>query len=221
MSLTAKKQTKAKVQRDLPKKGPRVAKLTGLIDVGVHVREYKGEAKPPAREFIPIFTLLSDTYTTEEGEAINMVSSPRWPIKLMEGATRGHYYDFIAAIDPENETLVADERDLSKLLGRNCFVNITYSDPTEEGIVYANYGGVSALPEDYPAPELEKEFIVFDTDAPEKEVFDALWDSTKDQIRTSQGYAGSQLEAVCDGDAPSAPSGPESSSVADDDDIPF
>jgi hypothetical protein len=219
MGLTAKKETKAKIQRDLPKKGPRVAILTGLIDVGVHVREYMGEAKPPAREFIPIFTLMSDTYTTEEGETFNMVTSPFFPVKLMEGATRGHYFDLVNALDPENETLVDDERDLTKLLGKACFVKIKHSEPTEEGIVYANFDGVQELPEDYPVPELDKEFTVFDTENPDKEVFDSLWDRTQDQIRTSQGYAGSRLEGICEGSLVSEKKSPVEDPT--DDDIPF
>lgn len=199
MGLTAKKQDKPKVQRDLPKKGQRVAKLTGLIDIGTQECEFKGEKKPPARQFIPIFTLLQDTYTTEEGEVVNMVISPFYPINIFEGSEKSNYMKFVLALDPENETLVDDERDLTDLLGRNCFVKVKYSDPTEDGIVYANYDGVTDLPEDYPVPDLVKDFTVFDTENPDKKVFDSLWDRTKDQIRQSMGYAGSHLEAVCDG----------------------
>lgn len=218
MGLTAKKVDKPKVQREIAKKGPRAAVLTGLIDVGVHIDEYKGEKKKPARQFIPIFTLLTDTYTTEEGETFNMVAAPYYPISLFEGATRGHYFDFVSALDPENETLVNDERDLTKLLGKACFAVMEHNE--RDGITYANYTGVQPLPEDYPVPELVKDFTVFDTDNPSKEVFDSLWDRTKDKIRMSEGYAGSRLEGICEGSL-EPPKQQASAEDQAEDDIPF
>ncbi len=219
MGLIAQKESKPKVQRDLAKKGPRPAILTGLIDVGIHVREYQGEKKKPCREVIPIFTLMQDLYTDEEGDKHNMVMAPFFPIKLMEGATRGNYFDFIEAVDPDNSTLIDDERNLAELLGRKCMVMVKHTEASDnkDGVVYANYCGVQQIAEDYPVAEYTGEFTVFDTSAPDRVAFDKLWDRTQDQIRTSEGYAGSNLETVCEGEV-------QAQAPVDDDgtdDIPF
>lgn len=202
MGLVAERSaTREKKQMTLPKKGPRPAILTGLIDVGVHVRTYLGQKKKPAREFIPVFTLVSDFYEDEEGVHRNCVTRP-WPIKLLPGTERGHYADFVSALDPESEVLNNGQGDLTKLIGRGCFVNMVHSDPDDEGFVYANARGVTAIPEDYPLPALEFDPLIFDCDNPDPEVFEKLGSYTQDHVRTQEGFAGSKLEAILDGKAP-------------------
>ena len=212
MGLVAKKDDKPKVQRELAKKGPRPAILSGVIDVGVHVREFGGEMKHPAREFIPIFTLVQDTYTDDDGVEHNKVIAPYFPIKIFEGSDKSNYYKLIKAIDPDDKTMNDGQRDLTDLLGMKCYVMIEHNE--KDGIFYANYRGVSEIPDDYPLPECVIDRVVFDTEEPDKAVFDKLWDSTKDQIRASEGYAGSQLEGICEGTM-TAPADD------DEDDIPF
>lgn len=218
MGLVAEKRNTEKKQLTLPKKGPRPAILTGLIDIGVHVRFYQGAPKKPAREFIPLFTLTSDTYEDEEGNKKNMRLSP-FPIKLLPGTERGHYAEFVAALDPENEILDGGAGDLTQLIGRKCFVTVVHKDPDEDGMVYANMRGVSAIPEDYPLPDLEFEPIIFDCDNPDREVFEGLTSFVRDQIRGQQNYAGSKLEAILEGEGAPASSSEAPAEDQTDDDV--
>ena len=198
----AESQVGERTQMTLPKKGARGAILSGIIDTGVHIREYKGEKKKPSREFIPVFTLLNDTYETDEGET-RQCTVRMFPLKLMPGAKRGKYYDFYNAIDSNHEVLDAKgQGNVFDLIGRNCFVNIEYSDPDDEGFVYPNCNGISAFPEDFPAPEVEYNKLTFDLENPNRDVFEGLNSWVQDQIRSSEGYAGSELEAILEGDAP-------------------
>ena len=202
MSLTdGKADERPKTQRPLPKKGPRAAVLTGIIDVGVQIRKYKGELKAPRQEFIPIFMLINDTYQTDEGETFNFRLSP-FPVKHFPGATRGHYFDLYNALDP-NHTVLTDmgEGNIYDLIGLTCFVNVVYKDPTDDGIVYANMVGVSELPEDYPVDVPDFDPLLFKLEEPSKEVFDNLYDYTQKHIRGSVGDAVSEAEAILEGDA--------------------
>jgi hypothetical protein len=218
--VVEKGQDKEKKQFDLPKKGPRAAVLTGIVDCGIHVREYMGEKKKPCREFLPLYTLMSDefSYEKDDGEKVEgKISVSPFPIKLMPGVTRGHYFDFCEALDGEHVVMADGAGDISKLLGSKCFVNIVYSDPEKtDGVTYANMKGISAIPEDYPVADYDGEFIVFDTGTPDRAVFEALRANTKEQIRTSEGYAGSALEAALEGEVKTPAQEEEF-----DDDIPF
>ena len=209
-----------------PKKGQRAARLVGLIDLGLQPQEYKGEVKKPAKEFIPMFWLANDMYTTDDtGEEKHMVRGP-WPYKIYPGAERGHYFEFCEGIDPNGEVIVDGAGDLTQLLGRPCFVKIVEEKKTKDGkeVVYFNIKGVSEVPEDYPVAELDIDTFTFDTSAPTKEGFDRLSDRNQASIKDSVGYEGSELQAVCEGDSvpdqDEDPVDPKSNDDIDDD-IPF
>lgn len=203
MSLTdGKANARERTQMTLPKTGPRPAKLTGIIDIGVHQQEYKGEKKKPRHEFIPIFTLLKDTYETEEGEVRNCSISP-YSIKHMPGATRGGYFEFCNALDPQHEILNDKlEGNVFELIGRNCFVSVIHTDAKDDkdGFVYPRMRGVSEIPDDYPVDDLDFVPLTFNLDEPDKEVFASLYTHTQDRIRASIGYVGSDAEKVLDGE---------------------
>ena len=205
-----------------PKKGQRAARLVGLIDLGLQPQEFKNEEKKPCKEFIPMYWLANDKYTTDDGEEKHMVRGP-WPHKIYPGATRGHYFDFCNGIDPNGEVLVDGAGDLTQLLGRPCLVNIVEDKKQKDGkeVIYYNIKGVSEAPEDYPIPELDIETFTFDTSAPTKEGFDRLSDRNQEAIKGSVGYDGSELQAICEGDsAPAATPDPVGNDDIDDD-IPF
>lgn len=216
MSLTVEQEKKPAVQREIAKKGPRPAILTGLIDIGMQKQEYKGEEKKDKREFIPVYTLMSDTYETEDGEKGNMVTSP-WPIRMFAGATRGHFFDFCEALDPDGTVMQDCTGKLVELLGRPCYALMVHEISNKDGITYSNCKGVQQFPEDTPIAEWEGEALVFDTQKPDKEVFDKLWDRTKDMIKKSVGYEGSRLQAVCEGKVTDEKKGEDNF----DDDVPF
>lgn len=215
MGLQAQATNGERTQMQLPKKGPRPAVLTGLIDIGVQTREYQGEMKKPCREFIPLYTLPTDTFETDEGETRNCTVRP-FPIKLMPGATRGKYFDMIQAFDPDGDVFTGGTHDLIKLLGKKVFANISHSEPDKDGLVYANMSAVSEIPVDYPVPEVEEDFFIFDLDSPDRELFASLNSWVQGQIRNSEGYAGSPTEAALEGEGPSQGDVPE-----EGDDAPY
>lgn len=217
MSITEAKATNSeKKQMTLPKKGPRAACLTGIVDIGIQQREWKGKLKAPRREFISIYTFHKDTYETEEGEIKNC-GIRTFPMALYPGASKSNYYDWFNTLDPDHTILDKDGAgDITKLIGKNCFVVVEYSEPDSEGIVYANSKGISIIPEDYPLENLDFEPLIFDCTKPDKEVFDSLSNWIQDQIRKSVDYAGSDLEKYLE-------TGEENSSSgeSDDDDSPI
>lgn len=206
-----------------PKKGQRAARLLGLVDVGVQPGAvWKGEQKNPTRQFVPFYWLAKDTYENDEGDTKHMVRSP-WPISIFAGATRGHYFDFCQGFDPEGEVLNEGSGDLTQLLGSPVLVSIEVTKKTVDGkeVKYYNPKGLSGVPEDYPVAELDVPTFVFDTDAPTKEGFDKLNNRCQELIKGSIGYAGSKLQAACEGDV-GEPQEQKQGSLDDfDDDIPF
>lgn len=209
-----------KVQREIPKKGPRLAVLVGLIDVGVQVREYNGEKKRPCREVLPLFHLLNDKYKDEDGNEHCMNCSPYFPLGIMPGSEKSKYMKLCLALDPNGDIVPDGAGDMTQLLGRHCFVKVKHNE--KEGIMYGNFDGVSELPEDYPLPEHECDTIFFDTDNPDKEVWDKLWDRTQDLIRGMVGYDTSKVKVMCDGGSVVEPSGGDGGTGDNlDDDIPF
>lgn len=206
-----------KKQLTLPKKGPRPALLTGIIDIGVHTRSYQGELKKPCREFVSIFTLV-ETYELENGDVRNFTVNT-YGIGLLPGAEKAKYKKFHCALDPDHK--VIDEKgqgDLTSLIGKPCFVNIVHSDPDKDGIQYVRMNGMpQQIPEDYPIGHIDYQPLVFDMNNPDKEVFQGLRPFFQDMIRESEGYAGSDLETYLDGEGTNPTSSNTDDSTDEDD----
>ena len=208
------------VQREISKKGPRAAIISGIIDLGIQPQEYQGEKQRDCREFLPILTLVSDKYTDEDGEKHCMVTSP-WPVKIKLGE-KSSYTKFCNAADPNGEVVPDGVGDLSQLIGRGVFANMVHSKGKGQNaeITFANCKSISELPEDYPLGDVDINEVLFDCNNPDVEVFESLWDRTQDLITGSVGYEGSGLQAVleCKGVTPK-----ESVPEPDDDgeDSPF
>lgn len=215
-------------QREYAKKGPRVAQLVGLVDIGIHIQEYNNEKKKPCRELIPVFKLIQDKYKDEEGVEHCMNASPYFGIGIMPGADRSKYMKFLEAIDPEHEVMVDGAGELPDLLGRYCYVNMKHNEKKNdagETITYANYVDVSQLPEDYPVPEHEEfDKFFFDTVNPELEVYEKLFSRQKDLIAESVDYETSKVKAVCGGESGTSEGGvqeAEGEGEEGDDDCPY
>lgn len=206
-------------QKEIAKKGPRVAIISGIIDLGMQPQMYENEKQRDCREFLPIFTLVNDKYTDEDGEKHCMVTSP-WPVKIKLGE-KANYTKFCNAADPNGEVVPDGVGDLSQLIGRAVFANMVHNPGKGDNadIMYANCKGISELPEDYPLPEVDINAVVFDCNNPDVEVFEKLWDRTKDLITSSVGYAGSELQAVLEGKVVKEVVGEYQDDP--DDDIPF
>lgn len=179
-----------------PTAGPRPARLIGLVDCGVHTEEYKGK-ETTARKFYPVFWLANDTYETEEGDILNMLTSPYFPINLYPGEEKGNYMKFIKGIDPAGEVSPDGAGDITGLLGRMCSANMKpiVNKKKEDRVVYDS---CSPLPDDYPMAKFDGEFILFDCDEPDKDVFDKLPKFRREYIKESNDFAGSELQKVVD-----------------------
>lgn len=214
-----------RVQREIAKKGPRAAIISGIVDLGIQKQDdYKGTAKPDCREFLPILTLVADKYADEEGVKHNMVTSP-WPVRIILGE-KSNYTKFCKACDPNGEVLPDGVGDITQLIGRPVFANMTHSAPQgDEGIVYANCKGVSEIPEDYPLAETVINEYVFDSDNPDREAWDQMWDSTKERVRKAVNWDEISRKLEVAGLAKQVGGDPigDGGAVANDfeDDIPF
>jgi len=217
------KGTGSNTERKIAKKGPRPAIITGIVDLGVQPQSYEGVENKPCREFVPILTLVSDKNSDEEGNEYNIVTAP-WPITI-KLSPKANYIKFCKAVDPNGEVVPDGIGDIEQLIGRKVFAVMKHTKPNEEGVVYANCAGIQELPEDYPVPDVEYESVVFDTQNPDKAVFDKLWERHQKRIKGGVNYIGSNLEAVCEGgtepNTPAPSSNQQDSRDDFDDDIPF
>lgn len=205
----------------LPKKGLRLGTLSGIIDCGIQQREFQGVAKSPCRQIMLVYTLANDTYVDDNGEKQHSKISVG-PFGLFPGNDKGKYMTHVKALDPEAQVLSSKgEGDISKLLGKSCFLTISHTDPTSDGKVYANVEGAAQLPEDYAVPKVPFVPVFFDTTSPDPVVAAMLTKYQKDILRKSQGYAGSKLEQVIDGTSAEAARGNPDSPSVDDEDAPF
>lgn len=196
MSLTNLQATEGpKRDYPLPKAGLRLGVLSGIIDVGVQNRKYKGKVKPPARMVIFQFSLAKDTFEDDEGN-IHHIKVSKGPFTLTPGADRGAYKECTDALDPKPRQVLNDNGggDITKLVGKACYLTIVHTAPNTEGKQYANIEGVTQLPEDTDVPAIPFEPFVFDTSAPTQQAVDRLTSYQKDLVRRSVGYAGSVLE---------------------------
>lgn len=207
----------------LPKAGLRLGILSGIIDVGVQNREYKGKVKPPARMVIYQFTLAKDTFEDEEGN-IHHIKVSKGPFTLTPGADRGAYKECTDALDPKPRQVLNDNGsgDITKLIGRACYLTIVHTEKNAEGKQYANIEGVTQLPEDTDVPAVPFEPLIFDTSAPTQQAADRLTSYQKDLVRKSIGYAGSDLEKFIESEPGSGENkeGPEDH-TDDNDDSPI
>ncbi len=166
------------VQREYAKKGPRVAIISGIVDLGIQPQEYLGEVKRPRREFLPILTLCGDKYTDEDGVAHNMITSP-WPIKITLG-DKANYTKFCNAADPNGNVMKEGVGDITGLIGCTVFAVMVHTE--KDGITYANCKGIQELPDEYPIPKTDYNRVVFDCTNPDPAVWEGLWDRTKEKI---------------------------------------
>lgn len=98
--------------------------------------------------------------------------------------------------------------DVTTILGKPCLITVTHS-PKDDGGVYANVGAVAKLPPGVPAPTMEGEPLLYDTD--NRGTFEKLRPWLQDLIKTQK------LESD-----PPEQRGETQPAYADlDDDVPF
>lgn len=172
------------------------ARLVSLVDLGLQAqREFKGEAKPPAREIALTYELVDEFMKDEDGAADP--TKPRWiteihpfhPLSSEKATSTKRYLVF----DPNKDA----DGDWVQQLGKPVNVTIVLN-PGKNGRIYENVSAISAMrPKDAEKCEpLVNAIVTFDFDAPNKEVFDKLPKFLKDKLQGSLEYAGSALEKL-------------------------
>jgi hypothetical protein len=98
--------------------------------------------------------------------------------------------------------------DVTTILGKACLITVTHS-PKDGGGVYANVGAVAKLPQGIPAPTMEGEPLLYDSD--NLTTFDKLRPWLQDLVK------GQRLE----NDPPEQRGDPQPAYADLDDDVPF
>lgn len=161
--ITITESTGGNFKRDLPKQGNRIARLIGIIDLGVQKREYMGEVKSPVRQATFVFELPNDLmeYKGEQKPIQCWVNN----VSLLGGHEKAKLTQITSALTPGRS--VSDLRDLIEEV---CMINIAHK-VGKDGVTRARPIGFSPMP-DIPGltvPEQQIVSFVFDTEAPTEE----------------------------------------------------
>lgn len=169
------------------------ARLVQIIDLGLQPqRPFNGEDKPPANEIMFTYELVSEFMKDEEGNDIE--DKPRWisetmPLRSLQSEnarSTARYHAF----DPENKF----DGDFAACL--EVPVNVTVVNNKSGDKIYDNVANVSPMSAKKAAtcPDLVNPTKVFDLDAPDMEVFNALPKWIQEKIRGNLNFKGSLLE---------------------------
>lgn len=197
------------------------ARLVQLIDLGLqNQREYKGKAKPPVQEIMLTYELVDEFMKDEDGNDVD--NKPRWVSETLPFyglfADKAKSTQRYLAFDPKQEF----DGDFSQCI--TLPINVTLVSNQVGDKTYTNVAAIAAMrPKEAAAcPELINEAKVFDLDAPDMNVFNALPEWIQGKIKDNLNFKGSPLEAALG--KPAAPAKaapknrkPEPAPEADDD----
>lgn len=182
-----------------PEAGACAARCYGVVEIGTHQEEFKGEVKQQ-KKLLVFFELdqrmedgrpfvINKWYTNSLSEKANL----RKDLKAWRGR------DFTGAELKKFE--------LSKILNQSCLINLTQKE--ESNRVYV--GSIMPLPRGMTAPPLENDTIDWGIDdLGDQELWEKLYPWVQNKIMESEEY-----KAFCEGE-------PETSNDPDDDEeIPF
>lgn len=212
MSLNAKKagSTTNRAPQPVIEPGVYPARLAQIIDLGVQAqRPYKGKDKPPVQEIMLTYELVDCFMVDEDGN--DLEDKPRWVSETL--AFYGLFADKAKstqryhAFDPNEEF----GGEWAKAAGMP--INATLVNNASGDKVYTNVANVAAMrPRDAKAcPEMRNPVRVFDLDAPDMEVFNALPEWLQGKIKQNLNFTGSPLDAALNGKraAPAKQKAPE------------
>lgn len=212
--------------RPLPKVGAQPARVVQIATLGIQTRPpFQGKAKTPIDQLWVSFELVNDKYKDDNGnERVHRISPRVFNIMTDEKA---QLMKFLKAIDPQGEVGTK----ISQLLNRPCLVSVIHAKDTKGNVddngkplVYANFAGVSPVPEGFPVAECSVTPTAFDFRNPDMESAKALPRWIRDIIKKALNYKGSKVEpifAAIDAESEKAPTPAPESDDFKDDDIPF
>lgn len=202
------------------------ARLVQIIDLGLQAqRPYQGKDKPPAQEIMLTYELVDTFMLDENGDEVT--DKPRWISETLPFyglyADKAKSTQRYNALDPNGEF----DGDFSKAIGQP--INVTIVNNAVGDKVYDNIATISAMrPRDADkCPELVNPAKLFDLDAPDLEIFNALPEWLRDKIKGNLNFKGSPLEQVLGGggdrprSAKAAPAKAEEPAAEQDDDAPY
>jgi hypothetical protein len=178
--------------------------LVQMIDLGLQPqRPFKGKDKPPVQEIMLTYELSDCFMVDKDGKELK--DKPRWVSETLpfyglfadKAKSTQRYYAF----DP-NEKF---DGDFAQAAGMACNVTIVNNVVGEK--TYTNVANVAAISAKKAAAmeDLKNPVKVFDSDAPDMEIFNSLPDWIKDKIKANLNFKGSVLEAAIGGKAAPAP----------------
>ncbi len=174
------------------------ARLVQIIDLGLQAqRPYQGKDKPPAQEIMLTYELVDTFMLDENGNELE--DKPRWISETLPFyglyADKAKSTQRYNALDPDG----AYDGDFSKALGQP--VNVTIVNNAVGDKVYDNVATISTMRarDADKCPELVNPSKLFDLDAPDLEVFNALPEWLRDKIKGNLNFKGSPLEQLLSG----------------------
>jgi hypothetical protein len=200
------------------------ARLVQVIDLGLQPQKaYQGKEKPPANEIMLTYELV-DTFM-KDADGNELEDKPRWISETLPFyglfADKAKSTQRYLAFDPKEDF----EGDFAQLIGKP--INVTVVNNAVGEKVYDNIATISAMrPKDAEkCPELVNPSKLFDLDAPDMEVFNALPEWLREKIKSNLKFQGSPLQKLA-GDAPAVVKkevvkAKEEAPVDEDDDLPY
>lgn len=167
-------------------------RIVQIIDLGLQPQKpFQNQEKAPAPELMVTYELVDEFMRDENGEEIK--DKPRWisetfPLRNIDQDKAKSTIRYLA-LDPKMEF----DGDFTKLLNIPCNVTIVNNKSGDK--VYDNVAAVGAMrPRDAAnCPELVNPTKLFDLDAPDVDVFNALPKWVRDKIQGNLNYNGSAL----------------------------
>lgn len=209
-----------KTKQPLLEVGGYPGRVVQVIDLGLQPQSFQGEEKPPCREISLTYEFADEFCIDEEGNV--QEDKPRWlserftlkNLKAEKAKSTLRYN----AIDPNGKF----KGDFTALISQPCIINVVHNPGKGKnaGNVYNNVGSVSPVRAKDAAniPQLVNEPVVFLTDEPDLEVFEALPEFLRDIIKSNLEYQGSALQRALEGGAKVASKPALKAPVDEDDD---
>lgn len=199
------------------------ARLVQVIDLGLQPqRAYQGKEKPPANEIMLTYELV-DTFM-KDADGNELEDKPRWISETLPFyglfADKAKSTQRYLAFDPKEDF----EGDFAQLIGKP--INVTVVNNAVGDKVYDNIATISAMrPKDAEkCPELVNPSKLFDLDAPDMEVFNALPEWLREKIKSNLKFQGSPLQKLTGDDLAVVKEEvvkAKEEAPAEDDDLPY
>lgn len=173
-------------------------RVVGIVLLGEHAQEFKGEVKPPKPNLGVVYEFLDEFLKDEDGN--DLTDKPRWLTEIFpfhsntsEKAKSTQRY---TALDQKLE----HGWDFSKLLGMPCSITVV-QDPGKgknEGRIFNKITNVSAMrpKEAANAPRLVNPAFLFDFDEPDIDNWNKLPEWLKNTSKKALNFPGSKLEKM-------------------------